>query len=50
MFQEQLIKLEDVLNVVGEVMKRIKIGLLSFDLRNRAHDGIIYYHEEAEEL
>lgn len=35
-------KLTEVLNMGGEVMTRIKIGLLSFDLRNRAHDGMIY--------
>lgn len=42
-------KLEDVLNVGGEVMTRIKIGLLNFDLRKRTHGDMIYYYEEAEE-
>lgn len=29
-------------------MTGIKIGLLSFDLRNSAHGGIVYYRKKAE--
>lgn len=40
--------LVDVSDMGGEVMMRIKFRSLSFDLRNRAHDGMIYCHKQAE--
>ena len=42
--------LADELDVGGEVMMIIKFRPLSFDLRNRAHDGMIHCHKEAEKL
>lgn len=41
--------LVDESDMGGEVVMRIKFRSLSFDLRNRAHDGMIYCHKEAEE-
>ena len=41
--------LVDESDMGGEVMMRIKFRSLSFDLRNRAHDGMICCHKEAEE-
>lgn len=41
--------LADELDVGGEIMARIKVGPFHFYLRKRAHDDIIYCHEEAEQ-
>lgn len=41
--------LVDELDMGGDVIMRVKFRSLSFDLRNRAHDGMIYCHKEAEE-
>lgn len=49
-FGKQLMGLADELDVGGEVMMRIKFRPLSFDLRNRAHDGMTHCHKEAEKL
>lgn len=41
--------LVDESDMGGEVMMRIKFRSLSFDLRNRAHDGMICCQEAEEQ-